>query len=201
MLIHAGASGVGTAAVQLTRLAGAVPMVTAGSAGKLEKCKHLGAGAGFNYKELNGKFADSVLNQTSGKGVDLILDCVGGSFLEENARAISIGGRWIIYGSMGGTKVEGDLLGQILRKRLRLEGTTLRARSDEYKSRLVNEFCMNALPHFTTGKLVPVIDTVLPFGKIVDAHRMMEQNLNSGKIVITVRADAETISPLVDSGL
>lgn len=187
VLIHAGGSGVGTAAVQLAGLVGAKSFVTAGSSEKINKARKLGAVEGFNYKE--GDFGPSVLEATGGKGVDLILDCIGGSFYEQNMKSVKMEGRWVVYGLLGGGNINGDTLAQILRKRISITGTTLRARSVQYKGELVKNFTEAALPHFESGKLQPIIDTVFPLENIADAHKYMESNANTGKIVIEVRKE------------
>ncbi|XP_078615548.1 quinone oxidoreductase PIG3-like isoform X2 [Branchiostoma floridae x Branchiostoma japonicum] len=188
VLIHAGGSGVGTAATQLSRLAGARPIITAGTPEKLQRATDLGAVAAFNYKE--GEFAQKVLDETNGKGVDVILDCVGASFWQQNVRCLALEGRWVLYGLLGGGSIDGDILSQVLRKRINLLGTTLRARSKQYKASLVKSFSERALPHFTSGGLIhlrPIIDRVVPLQDISKAHSCMEDNKNTGKIVLSVR--------------
>ncbi|XP_077994863.1 quinone oxidoreductase PIG3-like isoform X2 [Glandiceps talaboti] len=191
VLIHAGGSGVGTATVQLVRLAGAVPIVTAGSQEKIQTAIGLGAEAGFNYKE--GSFVDKVLNQTKGKGVNLILDCVGSNFWEWNADSLAMEGRWIVYGLLSGGNVNGPILAKIIRKRLSITGTTLRARSNDYKADLVQRFSENALPNFSPGgtpQLKTIIDSVMSLDDIAKAHQMMDDNKNTGKIILQVREDS-----------
>ncbi|KAK6168892.1 hypothetical protein SNE40_020054 [Patella caerulea] len=187
VLIHGGGSGVGTALTQLVKLAGGIPIVTAGSLQKLEKAKSLGAVAGFNYKTE--KFSDGVLAATSGKGVDIILDCVGGSFYEQNIEVIAMEGRWVIYGLMGGGSINGDILSKLLRKRITITGTTLRTRSIEYKRELISNFTRVAMPHFESGYLQVVIDTIFPLDKLSEAHAMMESNTNNGKIIIQINSN------------
>ncbi|XP_074663062.1 quinone oxidoreductase PIG3-like [Tubulanus polymorphus] len=189
VLIHAGGSGVGTAATQLVSIWGGVPIVTAGSQSKLDKAKSLGAAACYNYKE--GNFDDKVLNFTQGKGVRMILDCVGGSFCEQNARCIGIEGRWMLYGLLGGRSVNGNLFSSILRKRVNLRGSTLRARNIEYKASLIKSFTQSVLPLFESGDLGVVVDSVFPLEKLGDAHKKMESNLNVGKIIIQVQSEDE----------
>lgn len=184
VLVHAGASGVGTAAVQLVRLLGAVPVVTAGSPEKLKMAANLGAAAGFNYKEES--FAQGVHDFTGGKGADVILDCIGGCNWEQNVSALATDGRWVLYGTMGGRTVEGDLLGRLLSKRGHLLSSLLRSRSLQYKADLVQTFSRRVLPHFgkQTDSLRPVIDSTFNLEDIAEAHRHMEANRNMGKIVI-----------------
>ncbi|KAI5102465.1 quinone oxidoreductase PIG3 isoform X2 [Silurus meridionalis] len=188
VLIHAGASGIGTAAIQLTRLFCAVPLVTAGNPDKLKVAEKLGAAAAFNYKE--GDFSDKVLQFTQGRGVDVILDCIGGSFWEKNVRSLATDGRWVLYGVMGGKAVNGDLLGKLLFKRGHLLSSLLRSRSLQYKAKLVKSFIEQALPHFeTTGlptSLRPIIDTEFNMEDVTKAHRHMEANRNTGKIIIKI---------------
>ncbi|KAK6490047.1 quinone oxidoreductase PIG3-like [Huso huso] len=187
VLIHAGASGVGTAAIQLCRLAGAVPIVTAGSPGKLKMAAELGAAAGFNYKEED--FSENTLAFTKGHGANAILDCIGGSNWERNVKCLSTDGRWVVYGMMGGSEVHGDILGKLLFKRGRLLTSLLRSRSMEYKANLVKSFRDNVLPHFSPDlptPLQPVIDCVFPMDQIADAHSYMEANKNTGKIIISI---------------
>jgi len=187
VLIHAGGSGVGTAAVQLVKLAGARALVTAGTQEKIDFAKSLGASDGFNYKQ--GSFAKHVLDATGGRGVDVILDCVGGSMWEQNAEAIAFEGRWIMYGTMGGANVDGNIIGKILQKRLTVIGSTLRIRSSEYKSQLISAFKEAALPHFHSGTLRTIISSVLPLDDLAKAHEIMESSANTGKIVIQVIRD------------
>ncbi|GAB0185429.1 quinone oxidoreductase PIG3 [Grus japonensis] len=191
VLIHAGASGVGIAAIQLVKLAKAIPIVTAGTQEKLKAAANAGAAAGFNYK--NEDFSEKVLAFTQGSGVDIILDCVGGSHWEKNLNCLSTDGRWIIYGLLSGGEVHGDLLAGLLSKRASIQTSLLRSRDKEYKERLVKAFTEDALPYFSGGTsphLQPVVDSVYPLHEIAEAHRIMEENKNIGKIVIEMPASA-----------
>ncbi|KAG9462843.1 hypothetical protein GDO78_023001 [Eleutherodactylus coqui] len=181
VLIHAGASGVGTAAIQLCRLAGAVPMVTAGSSDKIEKAKELGAAAGFNYKDED--FGKKYV------GADIILDCVGATHWEKNLACLNTDGRWVIYGLMGSGEIHGDILTKLLWKRGSIIGSLLRSRSGSYKAELVKAFTEQALPYFARGgpiHLQPIVDSVYPLQNIADAHQHMEDNKNMGKIVLEI---------------
>lgn len=182
VLIHAGASGVGTAAIQLVREVGARSIVTAGSPGKIEFCKKLGAWKGFNYRE--GPFAEKVLEATQGKGVDVILDFVGASFWEQNIQSLKREGRLIVIGYLGGSRVTNMDLTPILRNWVHILGTTLRARDRDYQIGLVRELSGFALDRFKDGRLKPVIDKVYPWERVQEAHRYMEANRNIGKIVM-----------------
>ncbi|NWQ77035.1 QORX oxidoreductase, partial [Columbina picui] len=189
VLIHAGASGVGLAAVQLVRLAKAIPLVTAGTPEKLKATANAGAAAGFNYK--NEDFSEKVLAFTKGSGVDLILDCVGGSYWEKNLDCLSTDGQWIVYGLLSGGEVHGDLFARLLSKRASIHTSLLRSRDKEYKERLVKAFTEEVLPHFSEGTsphLQPFVDSVYPLHEIAEAHKLMEENKNIGKIVIKMPA-------------
>ncbi|XP_065537828.1 quinone oxidoreductase PIG3 isoform X1 [Lathamus discolor] len=185
VLIHAGASGVGIAAIQLVRLAKAIPIVTAGTEVKLKATEKAGAAVGFNYRNEN--FSEKVLAFTQGSGVDIILDPVGGSYWEKNIKCLSTDGRWIIYGLLGGGEVRGDLLSSLLSKRATIHTSLLRSRDKKYKEQLVKDFTEKVLPYFSRGTsphLKPVVHSVYRLDDIAEAHRTMEKNKNIGKIVI-----------------
>ena len=182
VLIHAGASGVGTAAIQLAREHGAHVAVTAGSPRKLEACRALGAEIGVNYRQES---FEKVIRERVG-GVDLILDFVGAPYWRPNLAVLRLDGRLVLLATLGGGEVKGFDLRELLRKRLTLMGSTLRNRSLEYKIRLTREFAEYALPRFASGKLRPVIDTVFPWQRVADAHRRIEANENIGKIVLKI---------------
>ncbi|NXY51428.1 QORX oxidoreductase, partial [Ceuthmochares aereus] len=189
VLIHAGASGVGMAAIQLVRLAEGIPVVTAGTQEKLNATVNAGAAAGFNYKTED--FSEKVLAFTQGSGVDMILDCVGGSYWEKNLSCLSTDGRWIIYGLLSGGEVHGDLLAKLLSKRGSIHTSLLRSRDKEYKEQLVSAFTEDVLPYFSGGaspRLQPLVDSVYPLHEIAVAHSVMEENKNIGKIVIEMPA-------------
>ncbi|MGH1364050.1 MAG: NAD(P)H-quinone oxidoreductase [Calditrichia bacterium] len=184
VLIHAGASGVGTAAIQLVRNSGSMAIVTAGSDEKLQFCRDLGASVAINYR--NEEFPEKVLDTTNGLGVNLILDCVGASYWEKNMESIAVDGRVVLIATMGGAKIDDFDLLNILRKRIHLLGTTLRARSREYKIDLTSAFVRNILPGFADGLYKPVVDSVYNWTEVRNAHIYMEENKNKGKIVLTV---------------
>jgi len=184
VLVHAGASGVGTAAIQLIREADAHAIITAGSAKKLDFCSGLGAKVAINYKA--GDFAPDVLEATGDRGADIILDFIGAPYWAQNLSCLATDGRFIILALMGGSKIDEFNLLTILRKRLKIIGTTLRARDLAYKARLTGEFVKNILPGFEEGKFEAIIDSVFPWRQVKKAHRRMEQNQNIGKIVLQV---------------
>ncbi|NGZ76920.1 NAD(P)H-quinone oxidoreductase [Saccharibacillus alkalitolerans] len=183
VLIHAGASGVGTAAIQLAKkLSGAKVIVTAGSQEKLDFCGELGADVLINYKEQS--FEQEVLKATDGQGVDLILDFVGADYWDKNLASIKKEGRWVLIGILGGIQVEQVNLFALMSKCVQLTGTLLTPRSDEYKARLTADFVKDVFPHIEQGEIKPIIDTVFPLEQALEAQRHMEANRNIGKIVL-----------------
>jgi len=183
ILIHAGASGVGTAAIQLAKAMGAIPYVTA-SAGKHDICKSLGAVHAIDYKSED--FAAAIEKLTKGKGVDVIIDFIGGPYFQQNLKALAVEGRLVMLAFLGGPRLEEGNLASILRKRLQISGSTLRARSLDYKIRLSQDLYRFAWPLFANKTLKPVIDRVFDWEEVADAHRYMEANKNKGKIVLEV---------------
>lgn len=181
-LVHAGASGVGTASIQIAKALGARIAVTA-SAGKHEVCNALGADVVIDYTTED--FAARVLEETDGVGVDVVLDVIGGEYLPKNVRAVRLGGRIIQVGVMSGGPVPFDA-GSLLAKRAALIGTTLRARPIEEKIAVTLEFAEQLLPRVADGSLAPVIDSRFPLAEVAAAHERMGANLNAGKIVLDV---------------
>jgi NADPH:quinone reductase-like Zn-dependent oxidoreductase len=184
VLIHAGGSGVGTAAIQLVREAKATSLVTAGSREKIDRCLALGARAGWNHKE--GAFAPWVAQMTGGKGVDIVLDFVGAAYFEQNVQSLAVDGRMVVIGTMGGAEVEKFSLRALMSKRLLIAGAGLRSMDTARKIRLTGHFATFALPRLADGRLVPVIDTVFDWREAAKAHERMESNVNVGKIVLRV---------------
>jgi putative PIG3 family NAD(P)H quinone oxidoreductase len=184
VLVHAGASGVGTAAIQLIKEAGANAIVTSGSAKKLDFCLKLGAKIAINYND--GEFAKQVLEATGNQGVDIILDFIGASYMAQNLASLAPDGRLILLATMGGGQVNQFNLMTILRKRLHIIGSTLRARSLEYKIQLTNDFVKKILPGFSDGRYKPIVDSVYSWKQAAEAHQRMEANLNMGKIILRI---------------
>lgn len=185
VLVHAGGSGVGTAAIQLAKQIGqANVMTTAGSKEKLDFCQSLGADVCINYKEQN--FDEEVLQVTNNQGVDLILDFIGASYWNKNITSIKVDGRWVLIGVLGGAEIEKVNLMDVMSKRIQLTGTLLTPRSDAYKAALTSEFASKALDLFNNNKLHPVVDHVFSFDQIQQAHEHMESNRNIGKIIVKV---------------
>jgi putative PIG3 family NAD(P)H quinone oxidoreductase len=185
VMIHAGGSGVGTAGIQLAREANAVVFVTAGSAPKLDRCRALGASLAVNYKEQN--FVQEVMAVTQDQGVDLILDPVGGAYLNQNLNLLRENGRLINIGLLGGSSAEINL-GAVLGKSLRIIGTRLRSRSLAEKIEITHKFAERFLPMLEDGKLEPVIDSIYPIQEAQAAHDYVKQNKNTGKVILEIAA-------------
>ena len=183
-LVHAGASGVGTAAIQLCGMLGATVVVTA-SAGKVARCLELGADRAVDYASQD--WVSVVAEATDGRGADVVLDVIGGDYLDRNADALAVGGTIMQVGLMGGGKATFGL-GKLLAKRARLVGTTLRARSLEEKVALSRAFEERVVPGFEDGSLQVVVDRRYPLADIAEAHAYMETNASVGKIALDVTA-------------
>lgn len=183
VLIHAGGSGVGTAAIQIARAAGAYVFTTVGTAEKAAAVRALGAQRAIVYREED--FAAVVTAETAGRGVDVVLDFVGGPYLDRNIQCLGRGGRLVILGTLGGG--HGELaIGALMARRLQVMGSTLRARSLEEKAAVTQAFGRELWPLLADGTLRPVVDRVFDLAAVADAHRYMEENRNCGKIVLRV---------------
>ncbi len=181
-LVHAGGSGVGTAAIQIARSIGA-HVVTTASSGKLDTCRGLGADVAVDYREHD--FVEAVSDFTAGRGVDVVLDVIGGDYVGRNITASAVGGRIIQVGVMGGGKAEVPV-GSLLVKKVHLIGTTLRSRPLEEKILIARRVANEVLPGFDAGVLRPVIDSHFEFADVAAAHSRMESNANIGKIILDV---------------
>ncbi len=182
LLIHAVASGVGTAALQLARLLGARTLGTSRSPEKLARAADLGLDLGIDAS--SGDFLAAVREATAGRGVDVVLDMIGGPYLDQNLKALAPGGTLITIGLMGGAAAPLNF-GLLLTRRLRVVGTTLRARPLEEKIALARLFERRLYPAFTQGgPLAPVVGALMPADQIVEAHRLMESGDTFGKIVL-----------------
>lgn len=182
VLVHAGGSGVGTAAIQLLREAGHPVGVTVGRDSKAERCEALGAWA-VNRKRAN--WRAEVERWTEGNGVDVILDPVGGGNVDDDLAALAPGGRLVLIGLMGGRHATVDL-GRVLLKRLSLVGSTLRSRSPAEKGRILQAMSAMAWPLFEAGRIAPVVDRIVPIEDVEDAHAAMGADATFGKVVFTV---------------
>ena len=181
-MVHAGASCVGTAAIQICKAIGARIVVTC-SGGKVDACRALGADVVVDYGTQD--FVAEVATATGGAGVDVILDVIGGDYVERNIASLAVKGHIIQVGVMAGKPVPFNI-GLLLGKRASITGTVLRARPLEEKIAISQRFASEMLPLFSTGQLKPVIDSVYAFTDIASAHEYMATNGNVGKIVITV---------------
>ncbi len=182
ILIHGGASGIGTLAIQLAHARGARVFATAGTAAKCQACETLGATA-INYRETD--FVAAIERLTDGRGVDLILDMVGGPYVERNIRALAVDGRLVQIAFMQGSRVALDLA-SILRRRLTLTGSTLRPRSVAEKGAIARAVREHVWPLVESGRVRPVIYRTFPLAEAAAAHRLMESDEHTGKIVLTV---------------
>jgi putative PIG3 family NAD(P)H quinone oxidoreductase len=183
LLVHGGGSGIGTMAIQLAHHVGARVAVTAGSAGKLDRCRELGADVLVNYRDED--FVESVREATGGRGADVVLDLVGAKYLQRNVEVLAPNGRLVVIGLQGGTRAELDL-GLLLRKRAAVLATALRSRPPEEKAAIVSSVRENVWPLITSGAVRPVVDRVLPMSEAGDAHRVLEAGENVGKILLRV---------------
>ncbi len=183
VLVHGGGGGVGTAAVALLHETGHPCFVTVGSDEKAKRCQELGARAAINYRRES--FAERMQELTAGRGVDVILDHLGGSYLEGNLASLAIGGRLVEIGLMGGAHAEVNLA-LVLARRLALIGSTLRSRSTAEKAAMVAAFEERFADALRAGRLRPVIHTVLALEQAGEAHRLMKSSAHFGKIVLRV---------------
>lgn len=183
VLIHGGASGIGTTAIQLARAAGATVYATAGSREKCTACEQLGAAHALNYQTMD--FVQAVIELTSGRGVNVILDIVGGDYLERNIECLAVDGRLVQIGLLGGARSELNL-GRLMQKRLTVTGSTLRIRSVAEKGAIARELEAHVWPLLAAGKVAPVIHGTLPLTRAGDAHRLLEAGQVIGKLVLTV---------------
>jgi putative PIG3 family NAD(P)H quinone oxidoreductase len=183
LLVHGGGSGIGTAAIQLAKRAGARVIVTAGSDAKCAQCTKLGADVAVNYRAQ--RFVDAVKQATNGQGVDVALDSIGAPYLEDNLASLAVGGRLALIGLMGGAKAELNL-GALLSRRLTIIGSTLRARPASEKAAVVRGFLARFGDDLAAGRIRAVVDRVLPLAQAGDAHRALKASEHFGKVVLRV---------------
>jgi NADPH2:quinone reductase len=181
-LVHGGSSGIGTTAIQMVKQHGCQVFATAGSAEKVAFCEQLGADRAINYRQQD--FLEILQAETDGAGVDVILDMVGGDYVDRNIQLAAVEGRIVNIAYLQGSKVEANLMPLML-KRLTLSGSTLRARSQEFKAALVAEVRAQAWPWIEAGQVKPVIHQVYSFADVADAHRVMEASTHIGKLVLS----------------
>jgi len=185
LLVQGGASGIGVTAIQMARAFGNRVFATAGSAEKCAACERLGAERAINYRTED--FAEVVKQLTGGKGVDVILDMVGGDYLQRELKCLATDGRLSIIAFLGGSKTTLDL-GDVLYRRLTITGSTLRPRSIEYKAQVAQALREKVWPLLEHGRIKPVIHQVFPLDRAADAHALMESGSHIGKILLSVAA-------------
>ncbi len=183
VLIHAVASGVGTAAVQIARELGAITLGTSRTPAKLDEVMGMDLGLDHAIDASGDEWEDAVREVAGDSGIDVTLDLVGGGYHPRNVRLAAVKGRIVVIGLIGGARAEMDL-GLLLRKRLCLMGTVMRTRTLDEKIALARAFSEAMVPAFEAGRLRPVIDTVFPFEEIGQAHKRMESNISIGKVVL-----------------
>ena len=183
-VIHAGASGVGTAAIQMCRAFGNPAFVTAGSQDKIDRCIGFGAAAGMDRHQ--GDFSAAVRKWTDGRGADVILDPVGGAYLTANLASLATDGRLVIIGLLGGATAD-VALGTMMVKRLRIIGSTLRARPIAAKAAVMDALKERVWPLLENGTIRPVIERIFPVEEATDAHELIAGNQTFGKVVLRVR--------------
>ncbi|HWL68974.1 MAG TPA: NAD(P)H-quinone oxidoreductase, partial [Geminicoccus sp.] len=180
-LVHGGSSGIGVTAIQLAHAFGAEVFATAGSPDKVKACEDLGARRGIDYRRED--FVAVVREATGGKGVDLILDMVGGSYVSRNLDAAAVEGRIVQIAWLEGSRVEADFT-RLMAKRLTWTGSTLRPRSVAEKGQIARELREQVWPILSAGRIRPVVHAVLPLDQVVEAHRLMESSAHIGKILL-----------------
>ena len=181
-LVHGGTSGIGTTAIMLAKEFGATVYATAGSAEKCQAMIDLGVDRAINYRDED--FVAIVKDATGGKGVDLILDMVGGDYIPRNLQSLAFKGRLVFIAFLGGSKVEADFM-QVMLKRLTITGSTLRARAVDEKAQIADSLVEKVWPLLDQGKIKPVIYKTFPLAQAADGHALMESSTHIGKIVLT----------------
>ncbi len=186
VLVHGGGSGIGTTAIDLVRRAGGHIIATAGSEDKCRRCRELGADAVANYKSED--WVAIAREATGGRGVDVVLDSIGGPYLDGNLRALADDGTLVVIGLMGGAKAELPL-GVLLARRLRVIGSTLRTRSAAQKAGIVSAFLARFGADFEAGRIRPILHRVFPLEQAPEAHRLLKASTHFGKVVLRIRED------------
>lgn len=184
VLMHGGGSGIGTALIQIVKLYGGTVIVTAGSPEKCKACEELGASA-INYRTQD--FLEEVKKLTGDKGVDIVIDIVGGDYIEKNLRALAPKGRMVSLSFLQGAKITANI-GSLLVKNLRWEGITLRAQPTEIKGEIMAEIARDLFPKLAQGLYKPIIDRIFPAHEVEKAHSHMQESLHLGKILLDMNA-------------
>jgi len=182
LLVHGGSSGIGVAAIQMATALGSTVYTTAGSDEKCKFCEDIGAKKAINYKTE--KFPEVIKELTNGKGVDVILDMIGGDYTPGNIQSLAEEGRLVLINTMKGKDVQIDL-SQVMRKRLNITGSMLRSRSVEFKTAIAQNLEKHIWPLLASGKIKPIINAVFPAEEASKAHQLMESSEHIGKIVLS----------------
>jgi putative PIG3 family NAD(P)H quinone oxidoreductase len=183
LLVHGGASGIGTTAIQIGKALGATVITTAGSAQKLARCRELGADVAVNYNDDD--FVEAVREATDGDGADVILDIMGATYLERNVTALATGGRLVCIGMQGGTRGELDL-GGLLRKRGSIHATSLRSRPLTEKAAICRSVVEGLWPLLADGRVRPIVEASYPMDRVAEAHQLVAESGHVGKVLLTV---------------
>jgi len=184
-LVHGGSSGIGSTAIQLAKQWGATVYTTVGNDEKAQFCRDLGADVVYNYKEVD--WAAELWEQTQKRGVDVILDMVGGDYVMKNLRSLAIEGRLVSIAFLQGRKVPDFDIGPLMTRRLTYTGSTLRPRSDEDKAKIADALITHVWPMFEAGKLKSCVYKTFPFDQVRAAHELMESSQHLGKIVLEIK--------------
>lgn len=183
LLVHGGSSGIGVAAIQMAKALGSTVYITAGSDEKCRFCENLGAAKAINYKTDN--FAEVIRQITNGNGVDVILDMVGGDYVQNNIRSLAVEGRLVMINMMMGKDVQVDL-SPVMAKRLTITGSTLRSRDTEFKAAIASSLEKAVWPLLENGKIKPIVYAVYPANEAAEAHGLMESSTHIGKIILSL---------------
>ncbi len=184
LLVHGGTSGIGVTAIQLAHEFGATVYATAGSDDKCAACVRLGADAAINYRDKD--FAQEVRTLTGGKGVDVILDMVGGPYMQRDIRSLGMDGRLVLIAFLGGSVAEKFDFLQVMTKRLTITGSTMRPRTTAQKAAIGSDLRAKVWPVLDAGRCPPVIHATFPLAQAAEAHRLMESSTHIGKIMLTL---------------
>ncbi|GCE84428.1 NAD(P)H-quinone oxidoreductase [Komagataeibacter diospyri] len=185
VLVHGGTSGIGTTTIQLVRAMGGTVYATAGTDDKCTLCTALGATAAINYRTET--FPDRIKELTDGRGVDVILDMIGGAYMDGNLRSLAMAGRLVIIALQGGAKADGVSLARIMTRRLVVTGTTLRPRDATCKATIARQLEERVWPLLAQRAIRPIIHATFPFARVADAHKLMENGTHMGKIMLDLQ--------------
>lgn len=183
LLVHGGSSGIGISAIQLAKALGSTVFTTVGTDDKARFCERIGAQHAINYKAQD--FVAEIGALTQGRGVDVVLDMVGGSYLARNLQVLAVEGRLVMIATQGGAKGEIDVL-RVMQRRLKVTGSTLRTRDAAFKRRMKQKLLEHVWPLLANGAIKPVVDEVFPLAQAAAAHARMESSVHKGKIILQV---------------